>query len=64
MTSSVLADLAEFVEDHRPHGTLTADATVPAWNGYGLTVTCHAVSCSSCGSRQTTPSSTCPTSRG
>jgi hypothetical protein len=24
MTSPVLADLAEFVEDHRPHGTLTA----------------------------------------
>ena len=26
--------------DHRPHGTLTADATEPAWNGYLLTVAC------------------------
>ena len=23
---------------HRPHGSLTADATEPAWNGYRLTV--------------------------
>jgi hypothetical protein len=35
-----LADLTEFVEDHRPHGPLTADATEPAWNGYLLTVEC------------------------
>jgi hypothetical protein len=31
---SLLADLEEFVSDHRPHGPLTADATEPAWNGY------------------------------
>ena len=32
--ANLLADLEEFVHDHRPHGTLTADATPPAWNGY------------------------------
>jgi hypothetical protein len=37
---SLLADLEEFVTNHRPHGTLTADATEPAWNGYLLTVAC------------------------
>jgi hypothetical protein len=37
---SLLADLEEFVADHRPHGALTGDATVPAWNGYLLTVAC------------------------
>jgi hypothetical protein len=36
----LLTDLAEFVHDHRPHGSLTADATEPAWNGYLLTVAC------------------------
>jgi hypothetical protein len=36
----MLADLQEFVEAHRPHGTLTGDATEPAWNGYLLTVAC------------------------
>ena len=36
----VLADLVDFTADHRPHGTLTADATEPAWNGYRLTVAC------------------------
>jgi hypothetical protein len=36
----VLADLEEFVEDHRPHGPLTGDVTEPAWNGYLLTVAC------------------------
>ena len=35
-----LADLEEFVRDHRPHGHLTADVTEPAWNGYLLTVAC------------------------
>ena len=31
MTSvTLLADLEEFVHDHRPHGTLAADATEPA----------------------------------
>src|SRR5437867_10847000 len=37
---TLLADLEEFVHDHRPHGSMTADATAPAWNGYMLTVTC------------------------
>jgi len=37
---TLLADLEEFVRDHRPHGTLTGDATEPAWNGYRLTVAC------------------------
>jgi hypothetical protein len=35
-----LAELEEFVGDHRPHGTLTCDAREPAWNGYLLTVAC------------------------
>jgi hypothetical protein len=35
---SLLADLEEFVRDHRPHGAPTGDAT--AWNSYLLTVTC------------------------
>jgi len=37
---TLLAELEEFVGDHRRHGTLTADATEPAWNGYLLTVAC------------------------
>jgi hypothetical protein len=37
---NVLADLEEFVMDHRTHGRLTSDATEPAWNGYLLTVAC------------------------
>ena len=37
---TLLADLEDFVHDHRPHGTLTGDATEPPWNGYGLTVAC------------------------
>lgn len=37
---TVLADLYGFVCNHRPHGSLTADATEPAWNGYLLTVNC------------------------
>ena len=36
----MLADLEEFVIEHRPHSPLTADATTPAWNGYLLTVAC------------------------
>jgi hypothetical protein len=35
-----LTDLEDFIDDHRPHGPLTADATEPAWNGYLLTVAC------------------------
>ena len=37
---ALLADLEDFVSDHRPHGPLTADATEPVWNGYVLTVAC------------------------
>ncbi len=37
---SLITDLEEFIHDHRPHGTLTGDATEPAWNGYLLTVAC------------------------
>jgi hypothetical protein len=37
---TLLAELEEFVGDHRSHGTLTCDATEPAWNGYLLTVAC------------------------
>jgi len=37
---TLLADLEEFVHDHRPHGTLTGDATEAGWNGYLLIVTC------------------------
>jgi hypothetical protein len=40
MPMPLLADLEEFVADHRPHGTMTGDATAPAWNGYLLTVAC------------------------
>ena len=38
--TNLLADLEEFLHDNRPHGSLTADATEPAWNGYLLTVAC------------------------
>jgi len=31
-----IADLEELVRDHRPHGTMTGDATEPAGNGYLL----------------------------
>jgi len=34
---SLLAELQEFVRDHRPHGGMMGDATPPAWNGYQLT---------------------------
>jgi hypothetical protein len=37
---TLIAQIEEFVRDHRPHGALTGDATVPAWNGYLLTVSC------------------------
>jgi hypothetical protein len=37
---SLTSDLTHFVESHHPHGSLTADATEPAWNGYLLTVAC------------------------
>jgi hypothetical protein len=37
---TMVAELEEFVHDHRPHGPLTSDATEPAGNGYLLTVAC------------------------
>jgi hypothetical protein len=37
---ALFADLEEYVHDHRPHGSLAADATEPAWNGYLLTLAC------------------------
>ena len=38
---TLLPDLTDFLHSHRPHGTMTADATEPAWNGYLLTVACR-----------------------
>jgi hypothetical protein len=37
---NLLAELEEFVREHRPHCGLTGDATEPASNGYRLTVAC------------------------
>ena len=37
---SILHDLETFALNHRRHGTMTADATEPSWNGYLLTVAC------------------------
>jgi len=36
----LLTDLEEFALEHHPHGSLTADAREPAWNGYLLTSAC------------------------
>jgi len=36
----LLSDLTEFVQDHRPRGSMSCDATEPAWNGSLLTVAC------------------------
>jgi hypothetical protein len=36
----VLSDLTDFIADHRPHRSITADATELAWNGYLVTVAC------------------------
>ena len=33
-------NLEEFVHDHHASGSLTADPTPSAWNGYLLTVSC------------------------
>jgi hypothetical protein len=38
---TVLADLEQCASDHWPHGPMTADATLPAWNGYRLRVACQ-----------------------
>ena len=45
----LLAELEEFVHDHRPHGGMKGDATEPAWNGYRLPRPAGAASCSSGG---------------
>ena len=37
---SLLADVREFVELHRPHGALQAKASAPTPNGYRLEVEC------------------------
>ena len=37
---SLLLELEVFVHDHRSHGSLTSDATEPAWNGYLLSGAC------------------------
>jgi hypothetical protein len=37
---NLLADLEDFVTNHHPHGPMTSDATLPAWNGCLLTVAC------------------------
>jgi hypothetical protein len=36
----LLADLSDFMQDHRPHGGFTAEAGSPTVNGYRLTVAC------------------------
>jgi hypothetical protein len=41
MMTTLLAPLTDFVHDHRHHGSLIADATEPAGNGYLLTVACQ-----------------------
>jgi len=37
---SLLADVKEFVDLHRPHGELRATASPPTPNGYRLEVAC------------------------
>jgi hypothetical protein len=37
---TLLAELEEFVRDHRPHGGMTGDATELTSNGYRLIVAC------------------------
>jgi hypothetical protein len=36
----LLLELEGFFRDHCSHGSVAADATEPAWNGYLLTVAC------------------------
>jgi len=37
---TLLADLEQFIHEHRPHGGMTGDATEPVSNGYRLMVAC------------------------
>jgi hypothetical protein len=53
---NLLAELEEFVRDHRPHGGMTGDATAP--NGYRLTVAC---ACGVVFERWVTPEQPTPT---
>jgi hypothetical protein len=41
MCSPLMDDLEDFVDGHRPHGDLFADASTPGPNGYRLEVRCH-----------------------
>ena len=59
----LLAELEEFVGDHRPHGTLTCDATEPAGTATCSQSPARAASPLSGGSRGWMPSWTCFTSR-
>ena len=52
---SLLLELEVFVHDHDSHGSLTSDATEPAWNGYMLTVACP---CAVVFGRRVTPEDT------
>jgi hypothetical protein len=58
---TLLAELEEFVQDHRPHGGMTADATEPTSRGYRLTVACACGVVFERGSRRRTPMSTSST---
>jgi hypothetical protein len=37
----LIADFGEFLDGHRPHGQLFADAGTPGANGYRLEIRCH-----------------------
>jgi len=60
---TLLADLEAFVQDHRPHGRMTSDATRPAWHGYRLTVACACGRVRAVGWRRTKPTPICSDSR-
>jgi hypothetical protein len=49
---TLFTDLQKFVHDLRPHGSMTGDATEPAWNGFLLTVAYSSGWCLSGGSRR------------
>lgn len=40
MAHVLMADLIDFIEQHRPYSTLAADATEPTERGYLVTVDC------------------------
>jgi len=49
---TLLAELGDFIHDYPHHGSLTANATTPAWNGDLLVVVARMVSSSRGGSHQ------------